>query len=47
MSNDGESFFPRRFPSDSELDITKTISEQFNLLRVLTQARMKRIYIGA
>ncbi len=39
QSKDGESFFPRRFPSDSELDITKTISEQFNLLRVADENR--------
>lgn len=28
------SFYPRRYPSDSKLDIEKTISEQFNLLRI-------------
>ena len=34
QSSTAESFFPRRFPSDSELDINKTILEQFNLLRI-------------
>ncbi len=29
-----ESFYPKRTPKDSELDIEKTINEQFNLLRV-------------
>lgn len=29
-----ESFYPRRCPEDSRLDIDKTIREQFNLLRV-------------
>lgn len=30
-----ESFYPRRGPSDSQLDVNKTIAEQFNLLRVV------------
>ena len=30
-----ESFYPRRRPKDSELDIHKTIAEQFNLLRIV------------
>lgn len=30
-----ESFYPRRRPKDSELDITRTIEQQFNLLRVV------------
>lgn len=29
-----ESFYPRRRPNDSELDINKSIKDQFNLLRV-------------
>ena len=28
-----ESFYPKRGPKDSELDVNKTIKEQFNLLR--------------
>jgi methionyl-tRNA formyltransferase len=34
-----ESFYPRRRPQDSELDINKTIVEQFNLLRVVDNER--------
>jgi methionyl-tRNA formyltransferase len=30
-----ESFYPRRGPEDSRLDVNKTIAEQFNLLRVV------------
>lgn len=30
-----ESFYRKRTPKDSELDINKTIDEQFNLLRVV------------
>ena len=30
-----ESVYPRRTPKDSELDINKTIKEQFNLLRIV------------
>ena len=30
-----ETIYPRRRPKDSELDITKTIEEQFNLLRIV------------
>lgn len=30
-----ESFYPRRRPEDSRLDVNKTIREQFNLLRVV------------
>lgn len=29
------SFYPRRTPKDSRLDVSKTIEEQFNLLRVV------------
>ena len=32
-------FYPRRKPSDSELDVNKTILEQFNLLRVVDNVR--------
>ena len=34
-----ESYYPRRTPKDSELDIDKTINEQFNLLRVVDNER--------
>lgn len=34
-----ESVYPRRRPADSELDIHKTIEEQFNLLRVVDNQR--------
>jgi methionyl-tRNA formyltransferase len=34
-----ESFYPRRTPKDSELDIYKSINEQFNLLRVCDNER--------
>lgn len=30
-----ESFYPRRRPIDSQLDVNKTISEQFDLLRIV------------
>ncbi len=31
-----ESFYPKRSPKDSELDITKSIEAQFNLLRIVS-----------
>lgn len=34
-----ETFFPRRTPKDSELNIHKSIKEQFNLLRVVDNER--------
>ena len=34
-----ESFYPRRTPKDSELDVNKTILEQFNLLRAVDNER--------
>lgn len=30
-----ESFYPRRTPNDSKLDVSKTIAEQFDLLRIV------------
>lgn len=30
----GESFYPKRYPNDSKLNINDTLKEQFNLLRV-------------
>jgi len=30
-----ESFYPRRTPKDSKLDVSKTIAEQFDLLRIV------------
>ena len=32
--NGDESFYPKRTKKDSELNVSKTIKEQFNLLRV-------------
>ena len=37
--NDKETFYPRRFPKDSRLDLNKSIKEQFNLLRVVDNDR--------
>lgn len=34
-----ESFYPRRTPEDSRLDPTKTIADQFNILRVVDNTR--------
>lgn len=34
-----ESFYPRRGPDDSKLDLNKTLTEQFNLLRVCDNDR--------
>ena len=34
-----ESFYPRRFPKDSELDPEKNLKEQFNLLRICDNER--------
>ena len=34
-----ESFYPKRTAKDSELDVTKSIAEQFNLLRVVDNER--------
>jgi methionyl-tRNA formyltransferase len=34
-----ETFYPRRWPQDSELDVNKSIREQFNLLRVVDNER--------
>lgn len=35
MQKGTESFYSRRGPKDSQLDVTKTIAEQFNLLRIV------------
>ena len=35
----GGSFYPRRTPEDSEIDVTKTVAEQFQLFRVADNAR--------
>jgi methionyl-tRNA formyltransferase len=40
-----ETFYPRRNHSNSELDIHKTISEQFNLLRVVDNERYPAFFI--
>ncbi|WP_027857890.1 formyltransferase family protein [Marinobacterium jannaschii] len=36
---EGGSFYKRRTPSDSEIDVTKTIASQFELLRVVDNER--------
>ena len=38
-------YYPRRAPEDSELDIHKTIDEQFNLLRVCDNERYPAFFI--
>ena len=35
----GWSFYPRRTPEDSEIDVTKTVAEQFQLFRVADNVR--------
>ncbi len=40
-----ESFYPRRRPKDSELDINKTIAEQFNLLRIVDNEKYPAFFI--
>ncbi len=40
-----ESFYLRRTPKDSELDINKTIKEQFNLLRVVDNERYPAYFV--
>lgn len=40
-----ESFYPKRTPKDSQLDITKTISEQFNLLRIVDNDNYPAFFI--
>lgn len=40
-----ESFYPRRLPKDSELDIYKTIDEQFNLLRIVDNEQYPAFFI--
>jgi UDP-2,4-diacetamido-2,4,6-trideoxy-beta-L-altropyranose hydrolase len=37
--NDKETFYLRRFPEDSKLDLNKSLKEQFNLLRVVDNKR--------
>ena len=39
------SFYPKRKPKDSELDIDKSIREQFNLLRVVDNKRYPAFFI--
>ena len=42
---DKESFYRRRKSSDSELDINKTIKEQFNLLRIVDNERYPAYFV--
>ena len=39
QEKNGETFYPKRNPDDSELVINKTILEQFNLMRIVDQNR--------
>jgi len=38
-------YYPRRTPRDSELDVEKTIAEQFNLLRVVDNERYPAFFV--
>lgn len=40
-----ESFYPRRRPKDSKLDIYKTIAEQFNLLRIVDNEQYPAFFV--
>lgn len=40
-----ESFYKRRSPKDSELDIHKTIAEQFNLLRIVDNEKYPAFFL--
>ncbi len=40
-----ESFYPRRTPADSELDVDKTIREQFNLLRIVDNENYPAFFV--
>lgn len=40
-----ETFYKKRSPSDSQLDVNKTIAEQFNLLRVVDNERYPAFFI--
>lgn len=40
-----ETWYPRRKPADSELDVTKSIADQFNLLRVVDNERYPAFFI--
>ncbi|MDW8297667.1 MAG: hypothetical protein RMJ97_12380, partial [Raineya sp.] len=38
-------YYPKRTPKDSELDINKTINEQFNLLRVCDNEQYPAFFV--
>ena len=40
-----ESFYPKRNPKDSELDIEKSLNEQFNLLRICSNDEFPAFFI--
>ena len=40
-----ESFYPRRTPADSELDVDRTIREQFNLLRIVDNENYPAFFV--
>lgn len=43
--NGKSTYYPRRTPNDSELDVNKTIAEQFNLLRVVDNKAYPAFFI--
>ncbi len=46
MKQEGDAtYYPRRRPKDSQLDINKTIKEQFNLLRVVDNERYPAYFL--
>lgn len=40
-----ESFYPKRTPKDSEIDITKSLESQFNLLRIVSNEEFPAFFI--
>ena len=40
-----ESFYPKRTPKDSELDMTKSLESQFNLLRIVSNEEFPAFFI--
>lgn len=39
QSQGNSSYYPRRFPKDSEIDVNRSISEQFNKIRIADEVR--------
>ncbi|WP_289684874.1 formyltransferase family protein [Helicobacter rodentium] len=40
-----ESFYPKRTPKDSELDMTKSLESQFNLLRIVSNEEFPAFFV--